>query len=236
MLGHQLFRHQVEQLLNDFDTGLFDWNYERDILNDPFFLTEEIKPHTKRPRQLEQKHQQQQDEKTDECKVEKTDEKMAACKNERECKNDNCKSETCKTHNKNKNNNNNEEDTKMSVSCPLSFPLSLPLQLQTIKLDVVEKEKEYAINADMPGVNKEDVKLSVRDDILTICGERKEEQKTENKNFKRIERSRGILSRSIRLPRDVDQTKISASQENGVLTIILPKSEIAQQEQKIVIK
>jgi len=236
MLGHQLFRRQVEQLLNDFDTGLFDWNYDRserdrdrddmNLLNDPFFLTE--KPHPKRQRQQQlQLQQQQQQQQQDE----KTDEKITSCKTD-SCKTDTCKhdTDTCKHDNKNK--NNNDEDTKMSVS----FPLSLSLPLQTIKLDVVEKEKEYAINADIPGVNKEDVKLSVSDDVLTICGERKEEQKTENKNFKRIERSRGILSRSIRLPRDVQQTKISASQDNGVLTIILPKSDIAKEEQKIIIK
>jgi HSP20 family protein len=92
-------------------------------------------------------------------------------------------------------------------------------------LDVREDEEKYTIGIEIPGVEKKDLKISVKKEKLVIQGEKKEEKKREEESYLRVERSYGNFMRSVSLPTEVDQSKITAKYNNGVLKIILPKTE-----------
>ncbi len=92
-------------------------------------------------------------------------------------------------------------------------------------VDISETENQYEVNAEVPGLKKEDIKLSVEDNVLTLSGERKVEKETDKKNYHRIERVYGKFERSFRLPKEVDAENIKASYKNGVLTVHIPKTE-----------
>lgn len=92
-------------------------------------------------------------------------------------------------------------------------------------MDIEETKDDIIVKAEIPGMTKEDVKIQVTGDILTISGERKREEETRDKTYHRIERSYGQFQRMITLPSEVQSAKAKASYENGVLTIKLPKSE-----------
>jgi len=94
-------------------------------------------------------------------------------------------------------------------------------------VDIEESEKEYLIKAEIPEMKKEDVKIAVQDDILSISGERKSEKEEKGKKYHRVERSYGSFLRSFTLPDDADGTKITAEYKDGVLRLHLPKSEQA---------
>ncbi len=95
-------------------------------------------------------------------------------------------------------------------------------------VDVVEQEKEYLIKAELPEVRREDVKVTVQNDVLSIAGERLREKEEKGKKFHRIERAYGSFSRSFTLPEDADPAKINAEFKNGVLIVHLAKSEKAR--------
>jgi HSP20 family protein len=95
-------------------------------------------------------------------------------------------------------------------------------------VDITEDEKEYLIKAELPEMKKEDVKLRVENDVLTISGERKLEKEVTGKRHHRIERSYGSFMRSFSLPEDADGSKVSADYKDGVLKVHLPKSEKAK--------
>ncbi len=103
-----------------------------------------------------------------------------------------------------------------------SFGLSMPA------VDLVEKTKEYTITAELPGMSEKDLDLSVRGNLLTIKGEKKEERETKDKDRYVSERRYGSFQRSFRLPDGVDEEGIDADFKNGVLTIRLPKTREAQ--------
>lgn len=92
-------------------------------------------------------------------------------------------------------------------------------------VDITEDEKEYVIKAELPEVKKEDIKLNVQDDVLTITGERKYEKEEKGKKYHRVERSYGSFLRSFTLPENADGTKVSAEYKDGLLMVRLPKSE-----------
>jgi HSP20 family protein len=95
-------------------------------------------------------------------------------------------------------------------------------------VDISETENEIVIKADVPGMNKEDIKVVVHDNTLTLKGERKYETKEEKTNYYRMERTCGSFYRSFSLPSMVDAGKIKANYVNGVLEIALPKVEEAK--------
>mgnify|MGYP003702519901 CR=1 FL=1 len=96
-------------------------------------------------------------------------------------------------------------------------------------VDVAENEAGYLVNAELAGLNKEDVKISFENNVLTLSGEKKLEQHEENKdNYYRVERAYGKFERSFRLPEGVNAEAIKASFKNGVLTVDIPKSEKAK--------
>lgn len=92
------------------------------------------------------------------------------------------------------------------------------------RINLAENDSKIIIHAELPGVLKEDVKLSIQDNILTIKGDKKKEIEEDKVNFYRSERLYGTFSRSIEIPVDVDMEKISAKFDNGVLRIELAKA------------
>ena len=91
--------------------------------------------------------------------------------------------------------------------------------------DVKESDDAYTIEADLPGVDKEDIQLTVLDNALTIKGERKTENETKEKGYRRVERQYGSFERSFRVPGGFDASKVSAKFDKGVLRVTLPKRE-----------
>jgi HSP20 family protein len=90
-------------------------------------------------------------------------------------------------------------------------------------VDIYEAENELVLKAEIPGVDEKDVEIKIEDNTLTIQGDRKFEKETKEENYRRIERSYGSFYRSFSLPRNIDQDKIKAERENGILKISLPK-------------
>lgn len=90
-------------------------------------------------------------------------------------------------------------------------------------LDVSETDDALEIVADLPGLEKKDINISLEDDLLIIKGERKEEKEEKGKRFHSIERRSGSFYRALRLPVEVENDKIEATFKDGVLTVILPK-------------
>jgi HSP20 family protein len=101
----------------------------------------------------------------------------------------------------------------------------------TPSCDIYETDDEVVVKAEIPGVKKEDVKVSLQDNLLTLSGERKFEEETKKENYLRVERGYGAFSRSFTLPPYVDATKISAEFKDGLLEVKLPKSEQAKPKQ-----
>ena len=97
------------------------------------------------------------------------------------------------------------------------------------RVDISDDVNALTINAELPGISKDDVKITVNEDnVLTIRGEKKREEKTEDKNYMRVERSYGSFTRSFALPDTVDSENVSASFKDGVLTISMAKREPAK--------
>ena len=92
-------------------------------------------------------------------------------------------------------------------------------------MDLVEADDHFLLKADLPGLAEEDVAIEVRDNALTISGERKAEHERRERGWYRVERSFGRFSRSLGLPRGVDPSAVSATFERGVLEVRLPKPE-----------
>ncbi len=95
-------------------------------------------------------------------------------------------------------------------------------------VDISEDDKEYIIKAELPEVKKEDVKLTVQDNVLSISGERKYEKEEKGKKYHRVERAYGSFLRSFTLPEDADGGKVSAEYKDGILKVHLPKAEKAK--------
>jgi HSP20 family protein len=92
-------------------------------------------------------------------------------------------------------------------------------------IDVIEQADAIVVKAELPGMKPEDIDIEVDDNVLTIKGERRFEEKVEDGRYYRLERSYGQFSRSLGLPQGVKADEISASFENGVLEVRVPKAE-----------
>jgi HSP20 family protein len=101
------------------------------------------------------------------------------------------------------------------------------------RVDITQKDDGWEITAELPGVAKDDIDLRLDGDMLTICGEKRDERKDEKNRF--VERSYGSFSRSIQLPFTPDASKVEADCEHGVLTIKLPKGVEQEKSKKIAI-
>lgn len=92
-------------------------------------------------------------------------------------------------------------------------------------VDIKEEDNRFVIHADIPGVNPEDIDISMENGVLTIKGEKNTEAKTEKDNYKRVERIYGSFYRRFSLPDTANNDAISATSKQGVLDIVIPKRE-----------
>ncbi|MBD3382843.1 MAG: Hsp20 family protein [candidate division Zixibacteria bacterium] len=95
----------------------------------------------------------------------------------------------------------------------------------TPDVDIIEDKDSITVNVDIPGMKKDDIKVSVHDQSLTIRGERRYEKEDKDKNYHRTERMYGAFSRTFSLPSTVEGDRIKANYKDGVLKIELPKVE-----------
>ncbi len=93
------------------------------------------------------------------------------------------------------------------------------------RLDVSETDNGLEIVADLPGMDKKDINVSLEENLLTIKGEKKEEKESKDKHYHTIERRSGSFYRAIRLPVEVEKDKVEAAFKDGVLTLRLPKTK-----------
>lgn len=104
-------------------------------------------------------------------------------------------------------------------------------------LDVNETDKEVCISAELPGMKEDDIDVSLDNNVLTISGEKRSEREEKSKDVYRMERRWGSFCRSVQLPRGLDVEKAEASYKNGVLSVVLPKTEEYQKSvRKIEVK
>ena len=94
--------------------------------------------------------------------------------------------------------------------------------------DIQETKDDVVVSVEIPGMKKDEIKVTVQDNILTIRGEKKQEKEEKDINYHRIERNYGSFTRSFSLPTSVQADKISAIYEAGVLRVMLPKAEEAK--------
>ena len=92
-------------------------------------------------------------------------------------------------------------------------------------MDLVESDDHFVLKADLPGLSQDDVAIEIRDNTLTISGERKSEYEQRERGWYRVERSTGRFSRSLSLPEGIDPDGVTAGFDRGVLEVRIPKPE-----------
>ena len=95
-------------------------------------------------------------------------------------------------------------------------------------MDLVETQDGFVLKADLPGMTEGDVNVELENNVLTIAGERKTEHEAQHEGYYRIERATGAFSRALSLPEGVDAEAVTATFDNGVLTVRIPKPEQAK--------
>lgn len=101
-------------------------------------------------------------------------------------------------------------------------------------VDVYEDKENIYIELEVPGIAKEELKLSLNENVLTVKGEKKSAEKNEDKKYFWCERNYGEFSRSFRLPKEIAADKIEAKYDNGVLTVVVPKAQPVKPEEKFI--
>lgn len=99
-------------------------------------------------------------------------------------------------------------------------------------LDVSETRNDFVVRTELPGINPKEIDISLSNGSLVIKGERKHEKEKKEENYHLVERSYGSFVRSVRLPREVNRKKITASYKDGVLKVVVPKSEEARKKER----
>jgi HSP20 family protein len=94
-----------------------------------------------------------------------------------------------------------------------------------VAVDVLENEDGYTVNASVPGINTDDIEVTLEKNVLTIKGEIEADEEVEKEQYHVRERRFGSFSRNIRFPVDVNVNSIEASYEHGVLTLVVPKAD-----------
>lgn len=101
----------------------------------------------------------------------------------------------------------------------------------TPPVDIQETPDSYHIQAELPGLTKDDIHVTLENNVLRLTGERKWEKDVKKENYHRVERSYGSFARSFALPNQVSSDKVEAKFENGVLSVVVPKAEAAKPRQ-----
>lgn len=102
------------------------------------------------------------------------------------------------------------------------------------KMDVADLKDKIEVKVELPGMEKDEVTLTCENGILTVSGKRKQETEEKSKDYYMKEISSGSFSRSVRLPENIDESKIDAEFKNGVLTVIIPKTEVKKDPVKTI--
>lgn len=105
----------------------------------------------------------------------------------------------------------------------------------TPDIDVFEKDGKFFVRADLPGIERDDIEVSVQDDMLVVSGHREEEKEVEDETYYGLERATGRFYRAISLPAGIDPDEIDASYRDGVLQVSVPK-KAAQEPRKVQIE
>ncbi len=103
---------------------------------------------------------------------------------------------------------------------------------ERMRMDFVERDDHYAVHVDLPGIPKEEVKINLEGDVLSISAERSMQRQEEQENYQIMERQYGKMQRSIRLPQDVNIDAAEAQYENGVLNLKLPRVQKLSEKTK----
>ncbi|HUW29416.1 MAG TPA: Hsp20/alpha crystallin family protein [Sulfuriferula sp.] len=106
---------------------------------------------------------------------------------------------------------------------PLWKELELPFEGKMPSVDIVDHDEDILVRAEVPGVDKKDLEISVTENTVTLKGKSSHEEKEEKGNYYRCEISRGAFARTIALPHDVDPDKSKATFKDGVLELTMPK-------------
>jgi len=101
-------------------------------------------------------------------------------------------------------------------------------------IDVRETDKEFVVEADLPGLEEKDVKVELNENMLTISGERKQEKEEKTEQYYRSERSFGQFTRSMALDADIKENEVKATFKNGTLKIILPKAKTQKPHGRVI--
>lgn len=107
------------------------------------------------------------------------------------------------------------------------FP-SLAASGATVRMDFADTQDGIELTAELPGLQENDVQVTLSDNVLTVSGEKQAEKEEKDKNYHFIERSYGAFSRSVELPADIQADKISATISNGVLKVTVPRAAKAE--------
>jgi HSP20 family protein len=99
-------------------------------------------------------------------------------------------------------------------------------------VDIFEDGNDVVVKAELPGMKKDDIEVNINDDVITISGEKKSEEKVEKKDYYRLERTFGSFTRSLQLPAETQTDKAKASFRDGILEVRMPKTEAAVQKVK----
>ena len=110
------------------------------------------------------------------------------------------------------------------------FPRLMEEIAPSPSVDIFEEKDDVVLKTELPGMTKDDIEINLTDDMITLSGEKKHEEKIEEKNFYRHERSYGSFKRSFNLPAEVQSDKAKASFKNGVLEVRIPKTEEAKKK------
>jgi HSP20 family protein len=105
---------------------------------------------------------------------------------------------------------------------------ALTARTWTPPVDIQETDDAYRLQAELPGLSKDDIQITLENNVLRLSGERKLEKDVKDENYHRIERTYGSFSRSFALPHQVSSEKVEATFENGVLSVLVPKAETAK--------
>jgi HSP20 family protein len=115
---------------------------------------------------------------------------------------------------------------------PLAFDSTRGEALPRMKVDVAEKNGAYLVSAELPGVKKEDIQISIDGDQVTVAAEvKREKAASQDERVLHTERVYGKVSRSFSLPQEIDESKAEAKFRDGVLELTLPKKAAAQRKQ-----
>lgn len=95
-------------------------------------------------------------------------------------------------------------------------------------VDIYETDNDIVLKAELPGMSQEDIQLEIRENVLTLKGERKQERQVEESNYHRVERSYGTFQRMFTLPNAIQQDRVKARYKDGILEVTMPKAEVSK--------